>query len=258
MVPARPPGTRVGSVDSRPVSKAAKRERQRLNRETRREIEERIQKRRRTMRTVRNFAIVAVPVLIVGVILSVTNSSSSSSSRSFSSAPPLTINSAHTYTATIGTTKGAVVVALDAAAAPKSVNNFVFLARKHFYDGLAFNRAVKNFVIQTGSPNNTQAGGPGYSVAAEVPKSAYQVGSVAWAKSGAERDGTASSQFFIGTGPNVTSLPLQYGIIGTVTQGLAVAQQIEALAPASGDGPLTSKVSITKVTITETATPPTS
>jgi cyclophilin family peptidyl-prolyl cis-trans isomerase len=243
------------------VSKAAKRERQRLNREARREIEDKLQKRRRTMKTVRNFAILAVPVIIVGVVLSVTNSSSSSSSstsRTFKSAPPLTINPAHTYTATIATTKGTIVVALDAAGAPKSVNNFVFLARKHFYDGLLFTRAVKTFVIQTGSPNNTQAGGPGYTVAGELPKAAYQVGSVAWAKTGADPNGTAGSQFFIGTGPQITTLPLQYGIIGTVTQGLAVAQQIETLAPASGDGALTSPVHMTKVTITETATPPTS
>jgi cyclophilin family peptidyl-prolyl cis-trans isomerase len=260
MVPARLPGTRVGSVDSAPVSKAAKRERQRLNREARKEIEDRIQKRRRTMRTARVFAIAAVPVIILGVVLSLTNSSSSSSSssaRTFKS-PPLTINATHSYTATIDTTKGLIVVALDVASAPKSVNNFVFLARKHFYDGLLFTRAVKSFVIQTGSPSNNQLGGPGYTVAGEVPKSAYQVGSVAWAKSSSEPNGAAGSQFFIGTGPQMATLPLQYGIIGTVTQGLAVGQQIEALAPASGDGPPTSKVRITKVTIAETATPPTS
>jgi cyclophilin family peptidyl-prolyl cis-trans isomerase len=248
----------VGSIDCATVSKASKRERQRLNREARREFEEKLQKRRRNLRTMRGFAIAAVPVIVLGVVLSVTNGGSSSPKARSLKAPPLTINPAHSYTATIDTTKGPIVVALDAAAAPKSVNNFVFLTRKHFYDGLRITRASKNFVIQTGSPKNTVAGGPGYTVAGEVPKSAYKIGSVAWAKTATEPGGTAGSQFFIGTGTRVTTLPLQYGIIGTVTQGLAVAQQIEALAPPSGDGTPTATVRIIKVTIAETATPPTS
>ena len=88
---------------------------------------------------------------------------------------------------------------------------------------------------------------------AEVPKTPYAIGSVAWAKSGSDPDGTAGSQFFIGTGQNITTLPLQYGIIGTVTKGLDVAQKIEGFAPTAngGDGPLTTKVTIKKVTIAE-------
>jgi cyclophilin family peptidyl-prolyl cis-trans isomerase len=74
---------------------------------------------------------------------------------------------------------------------------------------------------------------------------------MAWAKSAADPDGTAGSQFFIGTGPGVATLPLQYGIIGTVTKGLDVAQKIEGFAPSGGDGPLTTKVTIKKVTIAE-------
>ena len=66
---------------------------------------------------------------------------------------------------------------------------------------------------------------------AEVPKTPYPIGSVAWAKTGSDPDGTAGSQFFIGTGQSITTLPLQYGIIGTVTKGLDVAQKIEGFAP---------------------------
>jgi cyclophilin family peptidyl-prolyl cis-trans isomerase len=194
-----------------------------------------------------------VPVLAVVVFLSISSDDDkgAGNARRFKEAPPLTIDPTATYTATIETTEGTIVVALDAANAPTSVNNFVFLARKRFYDGLIFNRASTDFVIQTGSPNNTQAGGPGYSVLAELP-TAYEIGSVAWAKGGAEEPGTASSQFFIATGENATSLPPEYGILGIVTSGLEVAQTIEGFAPATGDGPLTTRVRIRKVTITET------
>ncbi len=165
--------------------------------------------------------------------------------------PEMTIDPAKTYTATIETTQGTIVIALDAAKAPTSVNNFVYLARAGFYDGLLFNRAAKNFVIQTGSPDNSQSGGPGYTIQSEAPSAAYEVGSVAWAKTAAEPAGTAGSQFFIGTGSNITTLPKDYGYIGKLTQGLDVAQKIMGFAPASGDGPPSPSVQMTKVTISE-------
>jgi cyclophilin family peptidyl-prolyl cis-trans isomerase len=238
------------------VSKAAKRERQRQNREARREYEEQIAKRRRRMRSIRNFAFLLTPFVIIFAVIAITNNSSDNSSsnkivRSYKSPPPMTIDPSKTYTATLDTSQGTIEIALDATNAPTSVNNFVFLTRHRFYDGLQFNRAAQDFVIQAGSPNNTQSGGPGYSVQAELPTSPYTIGSVAWAKAGNEPDGTAGSQFFIGTGQNITTLPLQYGIIGTVTKGLDVAQKIQGFAPSSGDGPPTTKVTIKKATITE-------
>jgi cyclophilin family peptidyl-prolyl cis-trans isomerase len=240
------------------VSKASKRERQRQNREARREFEEQVHRRRRRMRSLRNFAFLLIPVLILGAVLALTNSGSDSSSsstkivRSYKAAPPMTIDPTKTYTATMETSQGTIEIALDAATAPTSVNNFVFLAKNRFYDGLQFVRAATPInIIQAGSPDNTQSGGPGYTVQAEVPKTPYTTGSMAWAKSAADPDGTAGSQFFIGTGPGVATLPLQYGIIGTVTKGLDVAQKIEGFAPSSGDGPLTTKVTIKKVTIAE-------
>ena len=154
-----------------------------------------------------------------------------------------------------------MVVNLDGTTAPKSVNNFVFLARKHFYDGLTFHRVAKDFVIQGGDPKGDGSGGPGYKIQAETPPNGYQVGSVAWAKSPQEQPGTASSQFFIVTSPAPTpgqgldainQQPYQYGIIGNITpDSLGVAQKIGALAPASGDGKPTKKVTIKKVTIAE-------
>ena len=158
----------------------------------------------------------------------------------FKSAPPMTIDPAKTYTAKLSTSCGDVTVALDAKGAPKSVNNFVFLAKQGFYDGLKWPRAAGGFVIQTGSPTDDQAGGPGYSVKTEVPAQAgYAAGAVAWAKGGSEPAGTAGSQFFVVTGEGGSTLPADYGTIGTVSAGLENAQKIASLAPdgGSGDGP---------------------
>ena len=254
-------------LNSRPVSKAAKRERQRLNRETRRQIEEAAEKRRKRLRTARNFAIVLAPIIVIFVVLQITGGSDDSkdksdgtTKRTFSKPPAMTIDPAKQYTATIDTSEGQIVVALDAAGAPTGVNNFVFLANKHFYDGLRFSRAAKDFVIQAGSPKNDGIGGPGYSITDEVPASGYQVGSVAYAKGGNEAAGTAGSQFFIVTSPApapgqgldaLNTQPYQYGALGTVTSGLDVAQKIGSYAPTSGDGPPTKKVRIDKVTIAE-------
>jgi len=247
-------------------SKAAKRERQKLNRQAKLEQEAAIEKRRKFWRSVRTFVIILVPIAILFGFLALRGSSSSSKSdkttttttktstpaKSALPAPSgITIDPAKTYTATIDTNVGTMVIALDAANAPTSVNNFVYLTRAGFYDGLLFNRAVKDFVIQTGSPDNTTVGGPGYTIQAELPTSNYAIGSVAWAKAGSEPAGTAGSQFFIGTGSNVTSLPKDYGYIGKVTQGLDVAQKIMGYAPASGDGKPTKDVTMKKVTITE-------
>lgn len=238
---------------------------------TRRELEEHQEKRRRRNRGIRNFLLLLVPVVVVGVILSVTRSndggSNDASSKkkpeattttqalpqkpTFAAAPPLTIDPAKTYVATITTSEGPIVVALDAKSAPTSVNNFVFLARQGFYDGLPFHRVSKGLVIQGGDPKGDGSGGPGYDVATEAPTGAYTIGSVAWAKTGTDPAGTAGSQFFIGTGPGITSLPQDYGIIGQVTEGLDVAQKIESFAPASGDGAPTKPVLIEKVTIAE-------
>ncbi len=173
---------------------------------------------------------------------------------SFKSAPPMTIDTAKTYTAKLSTSCGDITVALDAKNASTSVNNFVFLAKQGFYDGLKWPRAAGGFVIQTGSPTDDQQGGPGYSVKTEVPAQAgYAAGSVAWAKGGSEPAGTAGSQFFVVTGDGGSTLPADYGTIGTVSAGLDNAQKIASLAPdgGTGDGPPTIPMYLLKVEITE-------
>jgi cyclophilin family peptidyl-prolyl cis-trans isomerase len=242
------------------VSKAAKRERQRLNRDAQRQYRETLARRRRRLRLARNLAIVAVPVAALIIVLNLSGSAPAEPKRDFKAAPAMTIDQNKSYTATMVTSMGTIVIDLDAKSAPTSVNNFVFLARRHFYDGLAFHRAVKDFVIQGGDPKGNGQGGPGYSVAGETPVNGYKTGSVAWAKSGAEPDGTGGSQFFIVLSDDgATRLggpPYQYGLIGQVVSGLDVAKEIGALAPkdaggASGDGPPTKKVTIESIKIAE-------
>ncbi|MGZ4689620.1 MAG: peptidylprolyl isomerase [Acidimicrobiia bacterium] len=238
------------------MSKADKRERQRQNRELAKQERERLMKRDRRMRSLRGLLFVLVPVVALIVIISLlqggdSKSKASTNPRSFKSAPKMTIDPNKTYTASIETSKGNIDVALDAKAAPIATNNFVFLARKGFYDKLCFDRVSKDFVIQGGSPTCNQQGGPGYSVAGEVPTDHYPEGSLAAAKSGSEAAGTMGSQFFIVTGSKGATLPNDYARFGKVTTGLDVAKSIEALAPNTGDGKPTQKVTIKKVTITE-------
>ena len=99
------------------------------------------------------------------------------------------------YTATMSTSLGEMVIALDPVAAPLTVNNFVFLALHHYYDGVIFHRIIKNFVCQGGDPEGSGRGGPGYRFGDELPKpNQYKVGSLAMANAGPNTNG---SQFFI-------------------------------------------------------------
>jgi peptidyl-prolyl cis-trans isomerase B (cyclophilin B) len=265
------PGAACGCLDCRPVSKQSKRERQRLNREARRAYEESLAKRRRRLKTARNFAIFAVPVLVLGIVLSVSSSSSSSKAGGCTTvakppprnekltAPALGIDRNAAYTAEITTNCGVIDVALDAKDFPVAVNNFVSLANQGFYDGLAVVRSAKGFVMQAGSPDQTAAGGPGYSVQAETPKTKpyYPVGTLAMAKTGSDPAGTAGSQFFIVTGAQAGNLTPDYAVVGKVTKGLAVAVKIASFAPSTGDGAPTKTIVMEKVRILTGTTPTT-
>lgn len=175
-------------------------------------------------------------------------------STTFPSAPPMTIDPNKTYTAVLDTSCGKITIALDAKNAPKAVNNFVFLARQHFYDDEWFHRIVKDFVIQDGDPKGDGSGGPGYSVQGEPPKDGYPVGSIAAAKTGNDPAGTMGSQYFIVTGSQGTTLPNDYARFGKVTSGMDVVNKIGSFAPqndTSGTGTPTKTVTIKTVTITE-------
>ncbi|HCI78564.1 MAG TPA: peptidylprolyl isomerase [Ktedonobacter sp.] len=159
----------------------------------------------------------------------------------------MTINTSKIYCAGINTNKGLIVVELDPKIAPNTVNNFVFLAQNHFYDGLVFHRVIQQgqstsasgpYIIQTGDPlgNTPKAGtgGPGYKFNDEPVQGSYTEGTIAMANSGANTNG---SQFFICTG-NDTSLPKSYNIFGHVVQGIDVALKIQG----PGDDPSTKNI----------------
>ena len=133
------------------------------------------------------------------------------------------IDPAHRYIATIATDRGDIVIALDPTRAPKSVNNFVFLAREGFYDGLTFHRIVDDFVIQGGCPEGTGSGGPGYKFDDERVQGEYEPGAVAMANSGPNTNG---SQFFICTVDDRHKLTKSYNLFGQVVKGMDVVGKI--------------------------------
>jgi cyclophilin family peptidyl-prolyl cis-trans isomerase len=140
-----------------------------------------------------------------------------------SSAPAFEIDPAATFEVTIATDKGDIVMALDAALAPTTVNNFVVQARNGFYDGLTFHRVVPGFVIQGGDPEGTGRGGPGYKFADEPVRGAYTLGAVAMANAGPDTNG---SQFFICIEDCQDKLQPLYNLFGYVTSGIEVTQAI--------------------------------
>jgi peptidyl-prolyl cis-trans isomerase B (cyclophilin B) len=177
-------------------------------------------------------------LLFVVVALSALGCSKSSvpPGKHYDAAPPMTIDKAKHYSATMVTSKGTIALSLDAAAAPVTVNNFVFLARNGFYDGLKFHRVEPNFVIQGGDPEGTGEGGPGYTIPDEKSGLIHGDGALAMAKTSAPN--SAGSQFYITLGPQ-PSLDGNYTVFGQVTAGKEVTRAIVV-----GD-------TITKVTIEE-------
>lgn len=135
------------------------------------------------------------------------------------------IDASRRYSATIATDRGDIVIALDPARAPKSVNNFVFLAREGFYDGLTFHRVVDGFVIQGGCPEGSGRGGPGYRFDDEPVQGEYVPGAVAMANSGPNTNG---SQFFICTVDDRHKLAKAYNLFGQVTKGMDVVEHVRA------------------------------
>ena len=167
-------------------------------------------------------------------------------SQKFSSAPEMGIDTSKRYTATMDTSMGTMVIALDAINAPLTVNNFVFLALNHYYEGVIFHRIINGFMCQGGDPTGTGTGGPGYRFNDETVKQRYQLGSIAMANSGPNTNG---SQFFLISGASGVGLPPQYNHFGQIVKGLEVLDAMQAVQTARGDRPLTDVV-INKVTIT--------
>ncbi len=147
----------------------------------------------------------------------------SAGKRKYDAPPPTVINPARLYLATLTTSQGTITLCLDPNLAPNTVNNFVFLARNGFYDGLTFHRVEPGFVIQGGDPQGNGQGGPGYSFPDEPVRSEYVAGCVAMANAGPNTNG---SQFFICTADD-SSLPKQYNLFGYVQSGMDVVTKIK-------------------------------
>ncbi len=170
-----------------------------------------------------------------------------STKKTYTAAPPMTIDPAKSYTATITTPRGDIVVKLRPDLAPQSVNNFVFLAREGFYDGLTWHRVIQGFMAQGGDPLGTGGGGPGYTIKDEFTQQVKfdKPGVLAMARPSVPD--SAGSQFFITTAP-APHLDGQYTIFGEVTKGQEIVDGIPLRDPATAPAP---GEQITKVAITE-------
>jgi peptidyl-prolyl cis-trans isomerase B (cyclophilin B) len=259
------------------VPKASKRERQRQNREARRAAMLEEEKRRKRNRAIRNGGIVFVLMVGLFALLSVLNNSSTKKSSTSASSPTnfattcdtalptksaktklpkpgMGIDTSKQYTAVLHTTEGDVTIALDSQQAPKTVNSFVYLACKGFYNGTTFHRIVTDFVDQGGDPTGTGSGGPGYKLPDEPPANGYRAGSVAMANAG---PGTTGSQFFLvvsdaGAQQLGTSPPYKYSTLGTMdAAGLQVAKVINTFGSADLAGTPTKTITVNGVTITD-------
>jgi peptidyl-prolyl cis-trans isomerase B (cyclophilin B) len=157
--------------------------------------------------------------------------------QQWSTPPTMEIDPAKTYRATIDTSKGAIEIELYPQYAPKTVNNFVFLARQGFYDGIAFHRVISNFMIQGGDPTGSGRGGPGYRFEDEFKGNPlrHETGVLSMANAG---PGTNGSQFFITHSPQ-PHLDGKHTVFGKVVSGQEVVNTIR-----QGD-------LMTKVTISE-------
>jgi len=141
------------------------------------------------------------------------------------SPPEIQIDASKTYTAIIETNKGVIELELYPQHAPKTVNNFVFLAGKGFYDGLSFHRVISNFMIQGGDPTGTGGGGPGYKFEDEVAENPlkHEKGVISMANAGPNTNG---SQFFITHAPQ-PHLNGNHTVFGKVTEGQDVVDSIQ-------------------------------
>jgi cyclophilin family peptidyl-prolyl cis-trans isomerase len=152
--------------------------------------------------------------------------------QKWNQAPPMEIDPKRNYTADIKTDQGTITIELLPKEAPKTVNNFVFLAKQGFYDNVIFHRTINGFMIQTGDPTGTGSGGPGYKFNDEPVKRKYTKGIVAMANAGPNTNG---SQFFIVHGDDV-GLPPNYTIFGRVQSGMNVVDTIATAPTTAGAG----------------------
>lgn len=184
------------------------------------------------------------------------SASATTAAKQFSAAEQVIDPAAQTYTATIKTNKGDIVLQLFADVAPKTVNSFAFLAENGYFDDTTFHRVVSNFVIQGGDPTGTGGGGPGYLTDDEPSEIRNTTGTIAMAKTtGASQFG---SQFFINLKDNpsldydAANAQSKFYPFGRVIEGMDVVTAIGQVQTGSGDRPV-EPVTVSTVEITGTA-----
>jgi len=161
--------------------------------------------------------------VVIAVVLIVVIATIPEKLKTYSAPPPMTIDTSKQYTATIETEKGNLVLELFASDVPVTVNNFVFLARDGFYDGLTFHRVVPDFVVQGGCPIGDGTGGPGYRFDDEITEHTHVAGALSMANSGPNTNG---SQFFITYTPQ-HHLNGDHSVFGQLVEGMDVLERIE-------------------------------
>lgn len=142
--------------------------------------------------------------------------------KTYSKPPPMVIDTSKQYTATIETDKGNLVLELFAKDVPKTVNNFVFLAREGFYDGSTFHRVIADFMAQGGDPTGTGRGNPGYQFEDEFTSHTHVAGALSMANAGPNTNGC---QFFITYTPQ-HGLDGKHTVFGQLTEGMDVLKKV--------------------------------
>jgi cyclophilin family peptidyl-prolyl cis-trans isomerase len=217
------------------------------------EERQRALQKKRTERTIQIVGIALLVLILGGIIWLFRPEPSSNAAQlapdayQYSAAPPMTIDVNKKYSATFKMAKGGeFVVELFADKAPKTVNNFVFLARQGYYDGTTFHRVLDGFMAQGGDRTGTGMGGPGYQFEDEFSDLTFdKAGYLAMANSGPNTNG---SQFFITYAPT-PHLNGKHTIFGQVTEGMDVVNAITRRDPQQN--PTFEGDAIESVTITE-------
>ncbi len=162
-------------------------------------------------------------IVVMVTLLSASCAGTAPKPKTYSSPPPMVIDTSKQYTAIIETEKGNLVLELLASDVPVTVNNFVFLAREGFYNGTTFHRVIPDFMAQGGDPTGTGTGGPGYSFADEFTEHTHVAGALSMANAGPNTNG---SQFFITYTPQ-HSLDGKHSVFGQLIDGVEVLEKIE-------------------------------
>ncbi|MCA1840714.1 MAG: peptidylprolyl isomerase [Actinomycetota bacterium] len=252
------------------AQRSPKRQRQKEQRRAKIEQEIKVYQARRRRRLLINLGVLVVVMAVVGGFILREQNKKTAPAKTKCVATPATsgagkvpvlkkfdLDTKKNFIAVMKTSLGTIQIKLDGKTSPCTMNSFVYLAKRGFYNGLKFHRIVKGFALQGGDPNGDGSGGPGYNVVDTPPKGfKYTKGLVAMAKTGADPAGTSGSQFFIVPGDGAASLPAEYAVLGKVVSGDDVVQKINEVPTAASSGggeqskPL-QEVVIISVTITQ-------